>query len=311
MAETRVGIAATCFLDKWESMDTYAFLEQCHGFGAAGVQVPVRGDLRGIRARAEQLGMYIEAMIPMPDENGTECFEQGLKDAREVGAVAIRSACLPTRRYETFSTLADWQAFVASSHKSIEAAAPLLDRYKIPLGLENHKDWTADEFTALMKKYSSEYLGVCLDFGNNISLLDDPMEAIKKLAPYAAVTHMKNIDVRRYEDGFLLSEVVPPDGILDLPAIISTIRSARPQTRFLLEMITRDPLKIPCLAERYWTTFPDRNGLCLARTLKLVEEQRSTKPLPRISQLLPEERARVEHTNVAACMDYVRNTLRI
>lgn len=253
--------------------------------------------------------MYIEAMLPMPGEVGAEGFEQGLRNAEEVGAVAIRAACLPTRRYETFSSLADWQAFVARSHESIQAALPLLDRYKIPLGLENHKDWTADEFAALMAKYATEYLGICLDFGNNISLLDDPLEAVKKLAPYTTVTHMKNIEVRRYENGFLLSEVVPPEGMLDLPAVIEIIRAARPQARFILEMITRDPLKIPCLTDRYWTTFPDRGGMDLARTLRLVES-RSGANLPCVSHLSAEERASVERQNVATFLDYARNTLR-
>jgi sugar phosphate isomerase/epimerase len=306
-----IGIAATCFINEWETVDTYAFLEQCHNFGAAGVQAPIRGDVARIRARAEELGMFIEAMLPMPDESGTERFEQGLKNAKEVGAIAIRSACLSGRRYETFSSLPDWQAFVARSYKAIEAAAPLLDRYKIPLGLENHKDWTADELAALMRKYSSEYLGVCLDFGNNISLLDEPMVVVTKLAPYAVTTHMKNIGVEPHSEGFLLSEVLPSGGILDLPAIIDVIRSARPSTKLSLEMITRDPLKIPCLTDRYWTTFPDRTGLHLARTLRLVEEKRSLKPLPHVSQLSPEERDRVEHANVVACLDYAQNTLRI
>lgn len=265
----------------------------------------------GAFARAEQLGMYIEAMIPMPDESGTGAFEQGLKEALEVGAVAIRSACLPTRRYETFSSLAEWQAFVARSHRSIEAAAPLLDRYKIPLGLENHKDWTTDELAALMKEYSSEYLGVCLDFGNNISLLDDPAEAITRLAPYTTMTHMKNIDVRPYEEGFLLSEVVPPDGMLDLPWILETIRAARPQTRFVLEMITRDPLKIPCLTDRYWTTFPDRSGQDLARTLRLVTARSNRKPLPRVSHLLLDERVQIEQQNVCTFLSYARDAMLI
>lgn len=304
------GIAATCFLDQWESTDTYTFLEQAHDFGAAGIQVPLCGDLRRVRDRAEELGMYVEAMLPMPGEVGTERFERGLKNAKEVGAVGIRAACLPTRRYETFSSRADWQAFVARSHKSIEAAAPLLDRYKIPLGLENHKDWTTDEFTALMEKYATEYLGVCLDFGNNISLLDDPMEAIRRLAPYTTVTHMKNIDVRRYEEGFLLSEVVPPEGMLDLESIVDTLRSARPQTRFVLEMITRDPLKIPCLTDRYWASLPNRGGRDLARTLQLVEK-RSGPDLPRVSHLSGEERERVERQNVATFLNFARDTLRI
>src|SRR5207248_375527 len=137
-------------------------LEHCHALDAAGIQAPINGDLQEIRSRIEKLGMYIEGMIELPHSSDTSAFERALQSAKAVGAVAVRSACLGTRRYETFSSLTDWQNFVAQSHSSLEAAVPILDRYKIPLGLENHKDWIVDEMLALIKKYSSEYLGACL-----------------------------------------------------------------------------------------------------------------------------------------------------
>ncbi|HEY3937742.1 MAG TPA: TIM barrel protein, partial [Bryobacteraceae bacterium] len=209
-SDHKLGIATTSYLTAWRPKDTYEFLEHCHTLGAAGIQSAIHGDIPKIRARAEQFDMYIEAMVPMPKGSDTTAFEQSLKNAKEVGAVALRSACLGSRRYETFSSLADWQAHVAESHQAIEAAIPLLEKYKIPLGIENHKDWTADEMVALQKKYTSEYFGVCLDFGNNLALLDDPMDVIEKLAPYTVTTHVKNMAVEPGGDiteGFLLSEV--------------------------------------------------------------------------------------------------------
>ena len=49
--------------------------------------------------------------------------------------------------------------------------------------------------------------GGCVDTGNNISLLDDPMELIEGLAPYAISTHIKDMGVEPWKDGFLLSEL--------------------------------------------------------------------------------------------------------
>jgi sugar phosphate isomerase/epimerase len=161
---------------------------------------------------------------------------------------------------------------------------------------------------ALLEKHSSEYLGVCLDFGNNISLLDDPMHVVEKLAPYAVSTHLKNMAVEPYGDGFLLSEVLLGDGFLDLQRIISLVRQSRPKTRFSLEMITRDPLKVPCLNDSYWVSFPDRNGLYLARTLKFVQKQRP-QSLPRISQLSRDAQIQTENENVIACLRYAREHL--
>jgi sugar phosphate isomerase/epimerase len=316
---SKLGIATTSYLGVWRPKDTYEFLEHCHTLGAAGIQAGVHGDIAGeataradiprIRKRAEQLGMFIEAMVPMPSATSSIAFEQALKDARDVGAIALRAACLGTRRYETFATLEAWQQHVKESHQSIEAALPLLDKYKIPLGLENHKDWTDDEFLALLKRYSSEYFGACLDFGNNISLLDDPMDSIERLAPFVVNTHLKDMAIDTDEDGFLSSEVPLGQGYLDLPRVIRLVQQARPTMNFCLEMITRDPLKVPCLTDRYWGSFAERSGLYLARTLRFVNTHKSSKPLPRISQLSHEEQLRREDQNVVECLKYAREKL--
>lgn len=293
----------------WRPYDTLDFLEHCHQLGAGGIQAYINGDIPTIRERAEEYGMYIEAWVPLPVGDDTAEFEQSLRDAKAVGAVALRAACLPTRRYEVFPRLKEWQAHVAASFKSLDRARPLVDKYKIPLGLENHKDWTADEMVFLMKKYGSEYFGVCLDFGNNLSLMDDPMDLIEKLAPYTVSTHLKDMATQPYWDGLLLSEVLLGEGYLDLPRAISIVKQARPSVRFSLEMITRDPLQIPCLTDQYWETFPDRSGRELARTLRFARDHACTKPLPKVSHLSHREHCRIENENVAACLRYANENL--
>src|SRR5665213_2048865 len=71
-----VGIATTSYMTAWRPKDTYEFLEHCHSLGAAGIQSAIHGDLPKIRARAEQLGMYLEAMVPLPRNGDTSVFEQ-------------------------------------------------------------------------------------------------------------------------------------------------------------------------------------------------------------------------------------------
>jgi sugar phosphate isomerase/epimerase len=319
MSTYNLGVASTSYMGVWRPKDTLEFLERCHALGAAGIQAGIHGDIAGeaetradigkIRARAEQLGMYIEAMVPLPDGDDTAAFEQSLKDAKDAGAVALRAACLGTRRYENFASAADWQAHVSKSYESLAAAVPLLEKYQIPMGLENHKDWTLDEMLNVMEEYESEFLGVCLDFGNNIALLDDPVVTIERLAPYTVTTHLKNMGVEVTNDGFLLSEVLLGEGYLNIPGLVKMVRQARPQAHFLLEMITRDPLKVHCLSDDYWASFSDRNGRYLARTLRFVQENMSSRSLPRISKLSHEEQLQVEEQNIAACLQYARENL--
>ena len=103
-----------------------------------------------------------------------------------------------------------------------------------------------------------------------------------------------------------LAEVPLGSGFLDLPKIIATLRRARPEVHFNLEMMTRDPLKIPCLTKKYWTTFPNLPGRHLADTLHMVRTHAAKEPLPRVSGLGQEEKLKREDENVRRCVSYAR-----
>ena len=46
---------------------------------------------------------------------------------------------------------------------------------------------------------------------------------------------------------------------------------AKPDVKFSLEMIVRDPLEVPCLTDKYWATFENRSGSYLARALSTAQ----------------------------------------
>jgi 3-oxoisoapionate decarboxylase len=308
-----MGVVQYSFSDSPHTRSAQDFLEYCHSLGAGGIQIGLDsldpGYLDKLERRTAELGMYLEVVVSLPQKGEEAGFERHVVAAQRAGAVCLRSACLNGRRYENFTTFDQWKKFVAESHQRIALAVPVLEKFRIPLGLENHKDWTADEMVALMERHNSEFLGVCLDTGNNISLLDDPMDLVAKLAPFAVTTHFKDVAAKEYADGFLLSEVRLGHGFLNLGEVVDTIRKARPRTRLNLEMITRDPLKIPCLTDTYWVTFPERNGEYLARTLRLVRDHPPAGPLPHVTGFDEEARRRQEEENVRECLAYARDTL--
>ncbi|MBL8206341.1 MAG: TIM barrel protein [Blastocatellia bacterium] len=303
-ARPGVGAAPAANAPRPQGRDALQFLERCHALGAGGVQTGLNGDLKKLRTRADELGMYLEGMVSIPRNGDMSGLEKSLADCQSIGVTVARAAMLSGRRYETFKTLKEWKDWVDQTLNALRLAMPIIEKYKVVVALENHKDWTLEDFLRLLRTYQSQYLQVCLDFGNNISMLDEPMELIEGLAPYAKSTHIKDMGVRPYADGFLLSEVPLGTGLLDLPKIVAIIQKANPQAKFSLEMITRDPLKVPCLTKAYWEVFPDRNGKYLAQTMKLVNEKASRDPLPTVDQLPREERAKVEEDNVKACLRY-------
>jgi sugar phosphate isomerase/epimerase len=311
---TGMGIATTSLMTARRPHDTYEFLEYCHSLGAGGIQASLASldpeYLKRLRTRAEQLGMYIEVMAELPKQDDASAFESTVRAAKAAGALCVRCAALGGRRYENFSDLRDWQSFVSHSLAAIDRALAGATREQLALAIENHKDWTADELAALMKQKSSEYLGVCLDTGNNIALLDDPTGAIETLAPYALSTHCKDMAVEPYSDGFLLSEVPLGEGIIDLRRAVSAVRTARPKTRFTLEMITRNPLQVPCLMDKYWVTFPERSGRYLARTLRMIHQATTRlQHLPTVDRESGAGLLQLEEENIKQCLYYARTQL--
>jgi sugar phosphate isomerase/epimerase len=283
--------------------DALEFIEYCHRLGASGVQISLGSKEAGyaaqVRAKAESLQMYFEAQTGLPrDEADVGRFDTDLALAREAGATVVRVACLSGRRYETFNSPEAFRDFFQRSWRSLTLAAPVAKKRSIRLAVENHKDWRIPEMLDWLKKLSSEHVGVCVDTGNNLALLEDPLEVADAFAPFAFSSHLKDMGVQEYEDGFLLSEVPLGQGFLDLKSIVATLRKANPAIQFNLEMITRDPLKIPCLGEKYWATMQDTPASRLAATLSMVRRVKSKTELPRTSGLDVAAQLALEDENV-------------
>jgi sugar phosphate isomerase/epimerase len=296
--------------------DPLAFVEHAAALKAAGVQtrIGVRTPeyLVQLRNAVEQREMYLEGIIALPKGKvDVDRFESEVSSARAAGVTVLRTVCLNGRRYEVFERAEQFREFSEQSWHSLVLAEPVVARHKVRLAVENHKDWRIDEMIAWLKRLSSEYVGVTLDTGNSIALLEDPHAVVEAFAPWTMTTHFKDMAVAEYDDGFLLSEVPLGDGFLDLPRIVSVLKRRRPEVRFNLEMITRDPLRVPCLTAKYWATLGDVRGQELADTLARVRRHKSSQPLPHVSNLSHGDQLEAEATNIDRSLLQASKTLKL
>lgn len=72
-------------------------------------------------------------------------------------------------------------------------AVKVAEEYDVILAVENHIDYTSDEIKELLDRVDSPYLGVNLDTGNFLRLLDDPVDGAAKLADRVYATHIKDL----------------------------------------------------------------------------------------------------------------------
>jgi sugar phosphate isomerase/epimerase len=298
----------------------FDIVEHCHRIGLGGVQTSLEAtDLdsaKELRKKVEGYGLQLVLGAPqLPgEESQLFRFDNALKACKAAGAYCLH-AVLTQPRYEQFDSRQAFQRDFDRTKNTIALAEPILRRNQIKLAIENYRGWRAAEQADWLKRLGSEWVGVCFNFGANLALCEDPLDTVRILAPYTLMCHVKDMAVDSYEDGFLLSEVVLGEGILDLKETVRILREKNSNMPFYLDVTTGDPLKIPVFTDKYWATFDDSNsfvpGRDLARILAIVHRNPPKKPLPRISGLDPDAAVKLEDDNNLKCIEYARQTLNI
>lgn len=151
--------------------------------------------LHGIKTFLDAAGMDRVYAWGHPDglEGGSnmEAFEDMIRHityAREIGAKVMRvvgSSLL--FRFEPH--LPQLNKLATLFKQAVKIAAD----NGVQLAIENHIDYNSDEILQLIKAVDSPNFGVNFDTGNFLRVMDDPIEAMKKLAPYVLATHIKDL----------------------------------------------------------------------------------------------------------------------
>ncbi len=297
---------------------TLAFLDYCHELGAGGIQAglsePTTAYAKKVRRKAEQYGMYYECSARLPrTEADLEEFRDLVKAAREAGASVIRTVLFSGRRYETDYTLESFREAKQQAWRMVARAEPTLRKLRMKIAIENHKNLRIPDLLDIMRRIQSEHVGVTVDFGNNYVLMEDPVQIAEAFAPYALTTHIKDHQLREYEDGFRLFDARLGTGIIDLPKVVSILRSRRPDIKFILETMTRDALDVPYLRQKYWASYEENemSAQDLAMTLATIRRQGAQQPFPTISSMPIEKQIALEDENNRKGLDYARDVLGI
>jgi sugar phosphate isomerase/epimerase len=298
---------------------TFNILEHCRGLGLGAVRMslpsPDLDAARQLRKKLDDYGMRVIISLPPPRDAGAlPAYEAAVRAVAEIGAVTTH-ASFTGRRYEEFDTFEAFKASFERHQRSVELAEPVLRKHKVKLAIENHKGWRAAEHVRWIQRVGSEWVGACYDFGNNISLCEDPAETLRLLAPVTIYASFKDMAVAPYDEGFLLSEMALGEGMLDIPGMVRVLQQKDPDMIFALEMITRDPLKIPVFTEKYWATFDDSYsplpGRDLARILEIVRTTPPKTPLTTTSGLDAAAGLRLEDELVNRSIAWARQHLKL
>jgi sugar phosphate isomerase/epimerase len=108
-------------------------------------------------------------------------------------------------------------------------AVKVAEEYDVKLAVENHIDYTSDECLELLERVDSPYLGLNLDTGNFLRLLDDPVEGTRKLADKVLATHIKDlkpVSGLNATEWYFFSSTPVGDGLVDNQKIAQLLYDA-------------------------------------------------------------------------------------
>jgi 3-oxoisoapionate decarboxylase len=295
------------------ALDAFTFLDLCARFGAEGAQLDWSqlesldaNGLASLARRIEDRSLGAELSVPSAMLETSERYQEVARVARILGVTRIRVALVYGRRYESFQSRTEWIDWWMRWRATLTAMRPTFEDHDILIGIENHKDLRAVELAELLHEIESPRVGACVDVGNNIALLETPLETVETLAPFTVTTHLKDMATQRCEAGFALSEVPLGEGCVPVTTVVERLRAARPDVHLCLEMITRDPLMVPYRTDRYWVAMDRPSPESLARFEHDILDRSWSRPLPSITGLSPEDQIAAEDEHVRRSVEYAK-----
>jgi sugar phosphate isomerase/epimerase len=318
----RLGLAIQSYAHRWKSShsslkypafrDALDVMDHGREIGVGSLQIDMtdwdRDLAQKVRSSCESYDMNIEGSLRLPQALGdVDRFIREIKIGKEAGATLFHTV-LGGARYEVFTRLADYEQWKSTLRRTLELAETAARKQGVKIAVENHQDLQTSEWIELMDSLSSSQIGICLDTGSNLGLLESPLEVVRRLAPYTLSVNLKDVAVHAVEDGFEMAAAPLGQGILDLPEMLRILRADAPRVEYHLKMPTCDAQHVPCMSDAYWSTFPEKSGIDLARTLTLIQNKGLPK-LPQISSISPEGKLVLEEKNILDSFSYAGSSL--
>ena len=230
-----------------------------------------------------------------------EHLATGLKLAKAVGSPVFR-VVLGTR--EDRRTPGGIEARIADTVKVLQSQRRLALDQGVKITIENHAgDMTATELISLIDAAGRDFVGANMDSGNALWTLEDPLDSLEKLGPYAGSTSLRDGTVWSVEKGCKVQWNAFGDGtVADWKNYFARYAQLCPGVAVNVETIGGFAIEFPYLEPSFWDAFPKKPASEFAKFLAVERRGKA------IAQYDGNDKARQE-SELARSLTYLRDVI--
>ncbi|MDJ0784695.1 MAG: sugar phosphate isomerase/epimerase [Desulfosarcinaceae bacterium] len=251
-----IGQAWADFRLPWpRQLSSFALLDRLVSWGLEGVHLDdgvleslEPAFLKEVGAAAAERDLYVEYNFSM-DFGGfgigiQHDLDEAIETARHLGADVVKVS-MDLRRPRPVAAsrfhpqvVAQMTAFA----EQLQAAAPHAADAGVKLAVENHCDTFSEEILWLLDRVDRPEVGACIDTVNGLHVMEDPMAAIRNLAPRAYTNHFRDDRIVFQRYGFKLVGTAVGEGDIDMRRAYELFRRHSAMQRINIETEMEIPL---------------------------------------------------------------------
>jgi sugar phosphate isomerase/epimerase len=271
-------------------------------------------NLKQVRAHAEKLGIEIE--IGMRSICPTsKMFDAGAGTAEQQLSKMIDSAVIVGSRIvrAVLGSAEDRKPGPIDRH--IESTAGVLKKSRqkamdanIKIAIENHAgDMQSHEVKRLIEEAGRDFVGSCLDSGNPLWTLEDPLVALDTLHPYVLTSHLRDSAVWTTPEGAAVAWVRMGEGNVRIEEFVRKYSELCPGRALSLESIVTGPRVYAYRDPQFWEAYRDVPAWEFQRFVEIAERGKPREAPPRAANR--EEAQKREREDLEASIRYTRKLL--
>lgn len=237
--------------------------------------------LKDLAGYAAENGLYLEwggaQHIPFDRETWekkdlTGINRRAAEQAALLGTRIVRSCSGGLMRWDPESPMTE--TLLEETAETLRAQRTMLMDSNVILAIETHFEFTTHELLRLFDRCGAvpgEYLGICLDTMNLLTMCEDPELAVQRVLPWVVSTHIKDGAVLLNDEGLMTFPTAIGDGVIDLEKICDLLALTNESVNLTIED-HGGKFFLPVFDPLFLSKFPDLTAGEFARIIRLALE---------------------------------------